>query len=81
MDDTYCTSQQNIPVYVILFRVGGGEELSAKILGVLAVLRIRDFYPGSEFFPIRIQGQKNSGSASMNLSIFNYIKKNCFQAR
>jgi hypothetical protein len=37
--------------------------LQNKILGVLAVLRIRDVYPGSEFFPSRIQGQhKNSGS-------------------
>jgi hypothetical protein len=41
-----------------------------------AVLRIRDVYPGSEFFPSRIQDQKNSwipgsrsGSASKILSI------------
>jgi hypothetical protein len=37
-------------------------------------------YPESEFFPSRIQGQKDPdpGSASKNLSIFN--AKNCFQA-
>jgi hypothetical protein len=28
----------------------------------LPVLRIRDVYPGSEFLPYRIQGQKDSGS-------------------
>ncbi len=47
-------------------------------------MRIRDVYPGSEFsipdpnFPSRIQGQKDTGSASKNLSIFN--PKNCFEA-
>jgi hypothetical protein len=30
------------------------------ILKVPAVLRIRDVYPGSEFFPSLIQGQKDS---------------------
>jgi hypothetical protein len=41
-------------------------------------LRIRDVYPGSWIgsFPSRIQGQKDSRSASKNLSIFN--PKNCF---
>jgi hypothetical protein len=34
-----------------------------------AVLRIRDVHPGSEFFPSRIQGQKDSKSASKNLCI------------
>jgi hypothetical protein len=34
-----------------------------------SVLRIRDVYPGSEFFPSRIEGQKDSGYASKNLSI------------
>ncbi len=36
------------------------------------VLRIRDVYPGSELFLLgsRIQGEKDSGSASKNLIIF-----------
>jgi hypothetical protein len=38
-----------------------------------AVMRIRDVYPGSKFFPSRIQGWQNPGSgfATRNLSIFN----------
>ncbi len=34
------------------------------------LLRIRDAYPGSEFFPFRIHGQKDSGSAYINSSSF-----------
>jgi hypothetical protein len=43
------------------------------ILSGDAVLRIRDVYPGSEFFPSRIRGQKkipDPGSSSENFSIF-----------
>jgi hypothetical protein len=49
-----------------------------------AVLQIRDVYPGSDFIPSQIPGQKDpripdpgSGSASKNLSI---LTKNCFCA-
>jgi hypothetical protein len=35
----------------------------------VAVLRIRDVYPGSEYFPSRIQGQKDSRIRIQNLSI------------
>ncbi len=43
-----------------------------------SVLRIRGVYPGYRvrIFPFRIQGQKDSGSTSKNVSIFN--PKNCF---
>ncbi len=44
------------------------------------MLRIRyvPVHPRILIFPSRIQGQKDSGSASKNLNIFN--PKNCFQA-
>ena len=35
------------------------------------VLRIRVVYPGFEIFPSRIEGQKGTGFATKNLSIFN----------
>jgi hypothetical protein len=46
----------------------------------LSVLRIRDVYTESriQIFPFRIQDQKDPGSASKNLIIFN--PKNCFLA-
>jgi hypothetical protein len=46
-----------------------------------SVLRIRDVYPGSEFFPSRIRffSIRDPGSASKNLSIYSILtKKNGF---
>ncbi len=36
-----------------------------------AVVRIRNVYPGSKFFPSRIQGWQDPGSGSASFSIFN----------
>jgi hypothetical protein len=53
----------------------GGRENLSEGLSLIPVLRIRDFYPGSEFFhPVsRVKKIPNpgSGSASENFSIFN----------
>jgi hypothetical protein len=35
------------------------------------MLRIRDVYPGSKFFPFRIQGQKDSRIRIKELKYFN----------
>jgi hypothetical protein len=57
--------------YYIITDVIVGDLVLKNLIGILyacktrkfcSVLRIRTVYPGSEFFPSRIQGQKDSGS-------------------
>jgi hypothetical protein len=47
------------------------HDFQVNVLAIGTVLRIRDVYPGSEFFPsrVRIFSIPDPGSASKNLSI------------
>jgi hypothetical protein len=42
--------------------------------GTYALLRIRDNYPGSEFFPSRIQGEKDSRIPDTHLHPYKKFK-------
>jgi hypothetical protein len=61
-------------------RPTGKKEKREDDDGIAAVLRIRDVYPGSEFFPSRIPGQKDSRIwIRIRIKEFNYFNpKKCF---
>jgi hypothetical protein len=46
----------------------------SEVVALHAVLRIRDVYPGSEYFPSRIQGLKDS-RIRIRIKEFKYIKQ------
>ncbi len=78
-------SQCRIQVPVVLFVLARGLKCLSTylcIFSLMPVLQIRDVYPGSEFFPSRIQGQQDSRIPDPHTQYTRkyFNPKNCFQA-